>query len=107
MFDSENELENWLEKILKSHPAEISLGLNRVLAVAEKMGLPIVQDRVRLTSKVIVVAGTNGKGSVCAFLENILLTSGYQTTLYTSPHILSFKERFKYAGKLLNRNLMD
>ena len=101
MFDSENELENWLEKLLKSHPAEISLGLNRVLAVAEKMGLPIVKDKVRLTSKVIVVAGTNGKGSVCAFVENILLTSGYQTTLYTSPHILSFKERFKYAGKLL------
>lgn len=45
--------------------------------------------------KVIHVAGTNGKGSVCAFLESILRTAGYRTALFTSPHLVHMNERFR------------
>lgn len=45
--------------------------------------------------RVIHVAGTNGKGSVCAFLESILRTAGYRTALFTSPHLVHMNERFR------------
>lgn len=48
---------------------------------------------------IIHVAGTNGKGSVCAFLNSILRTAGYHTAVFTSPHLLSVKERFCFDGK--------
>lgn len=50
------------------------------------------------TEKIIHVAGTNGKGSVCAFLTSILRTAGYHTAVFTSPHLLSIKERFCFDG---------
>lgn len=49
--------------------------------------------------KIIHVAGTNGKGSVCAFLASILREAGYKTAVFTSPHLLSVKERFSFDGK--------
>ena len=45
--------------------------------------------------RVVHVAGTNGKGSVCAFLESILRTAGYRTALFTSPHLIHMNERFR------------
>ena len=48
--------------------------------------------------KIIHVAGTNGKGSVCAFLASILREAGYHTAVFTSPHLLSVKERFCFDG---------
>lgn len=48
---------------------------------------------------VIHVAGTNGKGSVCAFFNSILRTAGYHTAVFTSPHLLSIKERFCFDGR--------
>lgn len=59
------------------------------LAFMEKLGRP---DR---QFKVIHVAGTNGKGSVCAFLSNILVLSGRKTGLFTSPHLIKINERFQ------------
>jgi len=50
----------------------------------------------------ITVGGTNGKGSTCAFLEQILLESGYRTGLYTSPHLLRYNERVRVAGQDLD-----
>ena len=47
---------------------------------------------------VIHVAGTNGKGSVCAMLESVLRASGFKTGLYTSPHLIDFSERFRING---------
>lgn len=47
---------------------------------------------------VIHVAGTNGKGSVCAMLEAVLRASGFKTGLYTSPHLVDFSERFRING---------
>lgn len=70
----------------------IDLGLERIAAVLEKFGNP--QDDL----KCIHVAGTNGKGSVCAMLESILCTAGYKTGMYTSPHIWEYTERIKING---------
>ena len=49
--------------------------------------------------KVIHVAGTNGKGSVCAFLSSILIHAGYRTGLFTSPHLVNITERFQINGE--------
>ena len=71
----------------------INLGLERISAILDLLGNP--QDEL----KCIHVAGTNGKGSVCAIIENILRTYGMKTGLYTSPHIFEYTERIKVAGK--------
>lgn len=49
--------------------------------------------------RVIHVAGTNGKGSVCAFLDSILREAGYKTALFTSPHLIRLNERFRINGQ--------
>jgi len=79
-------LQQWLEKIEGFHPAEIDMGLARVQAVASAMGLAFKVP-------VIMVAGTNGKGSTCALLEAILGQAGYKVGLFTSPHLIHFQER--------------
>jgi len=79
-------LQQWLEKIEGFHPAEIDMGLARVQAVAKTMGLAFKVP-------VIMVAGTNGKGSTCALLEAILGQAGYKVGLFTSPHLIHFQER--------------
>jgi len=70
----------------------IDLGLERITAALEKMHNP--QNDLQY----IHVAGTNGKGSVCAMLESILRNAGYKTGLYTSPHIWKYTERIKVNG---------
>jgi dihydrofolate synthase/folylpolyglutamate synthase len=104
MFDVNTELGVCLTRLLKGHPQEIALGLHRIRLVAERMGLPMENQEVRLDSKVIVVAGTNGKGSVCAILERILIEAGYSTSLYSSPHILQFEERLRLRGEFCSAN---
>ncbi len=47
------------------------------------------------------IAGTNGKGSTCAFLRAILEAAGYRVHVYTSPHLITFHERIRIAGKLI------
>lgn len=71
----------------------IKFGLDRIAEAAGCLGNP--QNAYRS----IHVAGTNGKGSVCAFLESILSYQGYSTGLFTSPHIVRFEERFIINGK--------
>jgi dihydrofolate synthase/folylpolyglutamate synthase len=87
-------LEAWLAHLEALHPrgsAGIELGLDRVAAVKSRLGQ-------RETCPVILVAGTNGKGSVCAMLERILRAAGYRTGLYTSPHLLRYNERVRING---------
>jgi dihydrofolate synthase/folylpolyglutamate synthase len=67
----------------------IDLGLDRIREVLRLLGNP--QDKL----KYIHVAGTNGKGSVCAILNKILQSNGYKVGLYTSPHIFEYNERIK------------
>jgi dihydrofolate synthase/folylpolyglutamate synthase len=87
-------LPDWLA-LLESRHAEvhINMGLDRVRAVKEAMGL-------HFTCPVIMVAGTNGKGSTCAMLESILLRAGYKVGLYIKPHFLDFNERAHVNGEL-------
>ena len=66
-------LADWLEFIERQHPQSIELGLDRVRAVAQRMGLP------RPARKVISVAGTNGKGSTVAFIDAIARAAGWRT----------------------------
>ena len=66
----------------------IKLGLDRIKHICKKLDSP--QD----CYKIIHVGGTNGKGSVCRFLESSLLNSGYNVGVYTSPHLQKFSERF-------------
>lgn len=64
-------------------------GLERITALLDMLGRP--QDR----HPVVHVAGTNGKGSVCAFLSSILQAAGYRVGRYTSPHLISYRERMR------------
>jgi dihydrofolate synthase/folylpolyglutamate synthase len=87
-------LPDWLA-LLESRHAEvhIDMGLGRVRAVKERMGL-------QFKCPVIMVAGTNGKGSTCAMLESILLRAGYRVGLYIKPHFLDFNERARLNGEM-------
>ena len=84
-------LAQWLEHIERQHAASIALGLERVARVLSKL-------RITLDCPVIVVGGTNGKGSTCAMLEAMLRAAGYRTGLYTSPHLVRYNERVRIAG---------
>lgn len=75
----------------------IDLGLDRISSVLEKLGNP--QNNLEY----IHVAGTNGKGSVCAMLDSILREAGYNTGLYTSPHIWEYTERIQVNGKRISK----
>jgi len=87
-------LPDWLT-LLESRHAEthIDMGLDRVRAVKERMQLAFA-------CPVIMVAGTNGKGSTCAMLEAVLLQSGYRVGLYIKPHFLDFNERARINGDM-------
>jgi dihydrofolate synthase/folylpolyglutamate synthase len=84
-------LAEWLAFIERQHAQPISLGLERVIRVRDRM-------KIDLPRPVITVGGTNGKGSTCAMLESILRAAGYRTGLYTSPHLVSYNERVRIAG---------
>jgi len=56
------------------------------------------------TPKVIHVAGTNGKGSVCAMVDSICRARGYRTGLFTSPHLITFRERIRLNGEMVSEN---
>ncbi len=92
-------LSDWLAELEQRAPeSKIDLGLDRVRAVYEKL----FQDASPLTSKVITIAGTNGKGSTVAFCESIALAHGKSTAAYTSPHIHEFNERLRIDGESLS-----
>jgi len=87
-------LDAWLAHLEALHPrgsAGIELGLERVAAIKSRLGQ-------HETCPLILVGGTNGKGSVCAMLECILLAAGYGVGLYTSPHLLHYSERVRING---------
>lgn len=65
----------------------VNLGLSRIQALLGRLGNP--QERV----SIVHVAGTNGKGSVCAYVASVLSAAGYRVGRYTSPHLLSWNER--------------
>ena len=70
----------------------INLGLERISSILNLLGNP--QDKLQC----IHIAGTNGKGSVCAIIASILEKAGMTVGLYTSPHIFNYTERIKING---------
>ena len=85
-------LTDWLTLLESCHFKTIDMGLDRVVQVKERLQL-------QLSCPVIMVAGTNGKGSTCAMLESILLRAGYKVGLYIKPHFLEFNERARIGGE--------
>ena len=92
MLGEHSALSDWLVYLETKHPKAIELGLERVAKVKERLGL-------NPTFPVIVVGGTNGKGSVCAMLESILHAAGYRVGCYTSPHLLDYNERVRISQR--------
>ncbi|NNM75365.1 bifunctional folylpolyglutamate synthase/dihydrofolate synthase [Sphingomonas sp. ID1715] len=85
-----------LERLARLSPGRDILGLERITALLARLGNP-----ERRLPPVFHVAGTNGKGSTCAFLRAAIEAAGLTAHVYTSPHLVRFNERIRVAGALL------
>ena len=85
-----------LERLARLHPRTIDLSLGRMMRLLEALGRPH-----RALPPVVHVAGTNGKGSVVAFMRAALAAAGYRVHAYTSPHLLRFHERIELCGRAI------
>ena len=92
-------LTDWLAYLEALHPKSIDMGLERVNHVWRELDL-------NADFPIIVVGGTNGKGSVCAMLESILTCAGYKVGCYTSPHLLRYNERTRIHKQALDDSLL-
>jgi dihydrofolate synthase/folylpolyglutamate synthase len=86
-----------LNRLLQLHPKKIDLALDRMLRLLGELGNPQLQ-----LPPVIHVAGTNGKGSACAFSRAMLEAQGLAVHVHTSPHLVRFHERIRIAGQLIS-----
>jgi len=86
-----------IERLHALHPKLIDLSLGRLQALLARLGHP-----ERKLPPVIHVAGTNGKGSTCAFLRAIGEAAGQRVHVYSSPHLVRFHERIRLAGELVS-----
>jgi dihydrofolate synthase/folylpolyglutamate synthase len=90
-------IEPIVDRLHGLHPRLIDLSLDRLERLLAQLGHP-----ERRLPPVIHVAGTNGKGSTCAFLRAMAEASGLRVHAYTSPHLVRFNERFRIAGHLVS-----
>lgn len=88
-----------LARLTALHPKVIDLSLGRIERLLAKFGNP-----QRRLPPVIHVAGTNGKGSTCAFLRAMLEAGGKRVHVYSSPHLVRFHERIRLSGKLIDED---
>ena len=96
------DLGQWLDWQSRIHPRTIELGLERMHRI---LGMLPVR---RPAGPVIVVAGTNGKGSVAAYLEALLRAGGRSVGTYTSPHLVDYNERIRIDGEpIANERLCE
>ena len=91
-----------LERLTRLYPRAIDLGLDRIERLLEAMGSPH-----RKLPPVVHVAGTNGKGSLVAYLRAMSEAAGYRAHVYTSPHLVRFNERIRVAGRLIEDDELD
>lgn len=89
-------LQTWLDYLEHGHFKAIDMGLERIKSVASNL------DLLHPAPYVITVAGTNGKGSTCRFLEVALMKLGLKVGVYSSPHLLRYNERVRINGQLLD-----
>jgi len=86
-----------VQRLHALHPQLIDLSLGRLQTLLDKLGHP-----ERRLPPVVHVAGTNGKGSTCAFLRGIGEAAGWRVHVYTSPHLVRFNERIRLAGRIVD-----
>lgn len=86
-----------LDRLTALSPGVDILGLERITALLSRLGEPHLS-----LPPVFHVAGTNGKGSTCAFLRAAIEAAGHNVHVYSSPHLVRFNERIRLAGRLIN-----
>ncbi len=91
--------DEYLQRFLALHPKSIDLTLDRIARLLAALGHP-----ERKLPPAIHVAGTNGKGSLVAYLRAMLEAAGYRAHVYTSPHLVRFHERIRLAGELIGED---
>lgn len=89
-------LSDWLVTLAHLHTSSIDLGLSRILPCAKALSL------LSFSCPVVMVAGTNGKGSTVRLLESFYLAAGYRVAAYTSPHLIHFNERLRLQGEMVS-----
>ena len=98
---SRRNMQEWLSYIESIHSVEIDMGLARISEVAARLNINFKNTQV------ITVAGTNGKGTTCAFIENALLKTKHSVAVYSSPHINRFNERLRVNSVMLKIKLLS
>ncbi|TQF71955.1 bifunctional tetrahydrofolate synthase/dihydrofolate synthase [Pseudoalteromonas luteoviolacea] len=88
-------LDDWLCYLEQLHPANIEMGLERVAQVANNIHL------LNTPSKIILIGGTNGKGTTARCMEAMLLAQGHTVGTYASPHLIRYNERVRINGQEL------
>ena len=87
-FKSLDEWLNWQQNL---HPKNIDFKIERIKSVYNKLNIK------QIAKKIVIIAGTNGKGSTVAILESLLHESKFKVGSFTSPHILKYNERIKIS----------
>ena len=90
-------IQRLISKLEKHHKKKLDLSLGRTFNLLKKLGNP--QDKLK---NIVTVVGTNAKASMCYSLKSILNQAGYKTNLYTSPHLLSYTERYVFEDNEIN-----
>lgn len=91
-------LPQWLKYLESTHSKSIDLGLSRVQQVYSRLDLDFSDKTV------ITVAGTNGKGTTCAFLEMASISAGKSVAVYSSPHLIDYRERVRVNREMLSED---
>ncbi|MFQ5608312.1 MAG: bifunctional folylpolyglutamate synthase/dihydrofolate synthase, partial [Candidatus Zixiibacteriota bacterium] len=78
----------------------MKLGLENVAGFVESLGNP------HASFPAVHIAGTNGKGSTVATLASVLRSAGYKTGVFTSPHLVDFRERIRIDGQKIDRRFV-
>ena len=94
---SDPAVQRQLDRLGTLSPGVDTLGLERIAALLARLGSP-----ERALPPVLHVAGTNGKGSTCAYLRAAVEAAGLKAHVYTSPHLVRFNERIRLAGTLID-----
>jgi len=93
-------LADWLDELARRHPPHVmELGLDRPLRAMRRLG---IEQPDPTHTRIVTIAGTNGKGSVAMLLARLLQRTGVSTGLYLSPHLYDFRERVQVNGAMLD-----
>src|SRR5262245_42947186 len=102
MYDPIRASDLVIQRLRANHPSLIDLSTSRVRRLLDALGRP----ETRLPP-VIHIAGTNGKGSTCAYLRAIAEAAGLKVHALSSPHLVRFAERIRIAGQLISEDELD